>query len=63
MSGSLFGDDDFPPLSAAGAADAPLAERLRPKSLDEVVGLEELLGEKRFLRNAIETDRIPSMIF
>ncbi len=63
MTGSLFGDDDFPPPTAANAADTPLAERLRPTSLDEVVGLEELLGEKRFLRNAIETDRIPSMIF
>ncbi|MGZ5473675.1 MAG: replication-associated recombination protein A [Thermoanaerobaculia bacterium] len=41
----------------------PLAERLRPTSLDDVVGLEDLLGEKKFLRNAIETDRIPSMIF
>jgi putative ATPase len=63
MSGSLFGDDDFPAPAAANTADAPLAERLRPKSLDEVVGLEDLLGEKKFLRNAIETDRIPSMIF
>jgi putative ATPase len=63
MSGSLFGDDDFPPLSGGSDADAPLAERLRPKSLEEVVGLEELLGEKKFLRNAIENDRIPSMIF
>ncbi len=63
MTGSLFGDDDFPPPSPAADADAPLAERLRPKSLDEVVGLEDLLGEKKFLRNAIETDRIPSMIF
>jgi len=63
MTGSLFGDDDFPAPAAADTADAPLAERLRPKALDEVVGLEDLLGEKKFLRNAIETDRIPSMIF
>ena len=63
MTGSLFGDDDFPAPAAADTADAPLAERLRPKSIDEVVGLEDLLGEKKFLRNAIETDRIPSMIF
>jgi putative ATPase len=63
MTGSLFGDDDFPPPAASDTADAPLAERLRPKSLDEVVGLEDLLGEKKFLRNAIENDRIPSMIF
>jgi len=62
MTGSLF-DDDFPPPSAPAAGDAPLAERLRPTSLDDVVGLEDLLGEKKFLRTAIETDRIPSMIF
>jgi putative ATPase len=62
MSGSLFGDDTFPP-PAKTAADSPLAERLRPGSLEEIVGLEELLAEGRFLRNAIETDRIPSMIF
>ncbi len=62
MTGQLFGDDNFP-APVANAADAPLAERLRPKTLDEVVGLEDLLGERKFLRNAIETDRIPSMIF
>lgn len=63
MTGSLFGDDEFPAPAAAGTADAPLAERLRPSSLEEVVGLEDLLGEKKFLRNAIQNDRIPSMIF
>ena len=61
MTGSLFDDAAFPEL--ATPADAPLAERLRPKTLDEVVGLEDLLGKGKFLRNAIETDRIPSMIF
>src|SRR3954454_24288266 len=60
MSGSLFDSASFePPLPR----DAPLAERLRPKSLDEIVGLSEILGPGRFLRNAIESDRIPSMIF
>ncbi|HEY0371659.1 MAG TPA: replication-associated recombination protein A [Thermoanaerobaculia bacterium] len=63
MTGSLFGDDDFPAPAENNTADAPLAERLRPKSIEEVVGLEDLLGEKKFLRNAIENDRIPSMIF
>ena len=63
MTGSLFGDDALPPPTEKPGADAPLAERLRPQSLDEVVGLEDLLGEKKFLRNAIENDRIPSMIF
>ncbi len=60
MTGSLFDDAPFP---TAPKGDAPLPERLRPKELDEVVGLEELLGKGRFLRNAIESDRIPSMIF
>src|SRR6476661_7514553 len=60
MTGSLF---DNAPLPPTHPPDAPLAERLRPASLDEIVGLEDLLGEGRFLRNAIESDRIPSMIF
>ena len=60
MTGSLF---DAEPPEPPTPADAPLAERLRPTSLDDVVGLEELLGPGKFLRNAIENDRIPSMIF
>lgn len=43
--------------------DAPLAERMRPKTLDEFFGQEELVGEGGFLRRAITSDRIPSMIF
>jgi len=62
MTGSLFDDDAFTQPETVDA-ESPLAERLRPKALEDVVGLEELLGERRFLRNAIETDRIPSMIF
>jgi putative ATPase len=52
-----------PVEQAVTPPDAPLAERLRPKSLEDIVGLEDLLGSGRFLRNAIENDRIPSMIF
>ena len=59
MTGSLFDDASFPTVLPP---DAPLAERLRPKSIDEIVGLDDLLGEGRFLRNAIASDRIPSMI-
>src|SRR5437764_12567712 len=59
MTGSLFDNPSLPP---ALPTDAPLAERLRPRTLDEIVGLEDLLGEGRFLRNAIGSDRIPSMI-
>ncbi len=58
MTGSLFDEAPLPTLPP----DAPLAERLRPKTIDEIVGLEDLLGEGRFLRNAIASDRIPSMI-
>lgn len=40
----------------------PLAERMRPKSLDELVGHEDLVGENGVLRELILTDRVPSMI-
>ena len=63
MTGNLFGDAPPPIHDDTPRADAPLAERLRPRSLEEVVGLEDLLAPGRFLRNAIESDRIPSMIF
>ena len=53
----------FPDFSPKAPPDAPLPERLRPASLADVVGLHDLLDEGRFLRNAIESDRIPSMIF
>jgi putative ATPase len=61
MTGSLFDQASFDP--PPDRADAPLPERVRPKSIGEVVGLEDLLAPKKFLRNAIENDRIPSMIF
>ncbi len=41
----------------------PLASRMRPDDLDGFVGQEHLLGEGRLLRQLIEQDRIPSMIF
>jgi putative ATPase len=40
----------------------PLAERMRPKSLEELVGHEDLVGENGVLRELILTDRVPSMI-
>jgi putative ATPase len=42
---------------------APLATRMRPNNLGGFVGQEHILGKGRVLRRAIETDRIPSMIF
>lgn len=41
----------------------PLASRLRPKSLDEFVGQEHLLGKGKILRKLIEEDKISSLIF
>jgi putative ATPase len=43
-------------------AEAPLAERMRPSTLQEFVGQTPLLGEGKLLRRAIEQDRLTSMI-
>ena len=60
--GSLFDDD--PPVSGADAPPArtPLAERMRPRSLDEIVGQEALLAPGRPLREAIDADVLQSII-
>ena len=65
---SLFAAE-APPDAAAPAPDAqgaelavPLAERLRPRSLDEVIGQAHLLGPGKPLRVAFETGRLHSMI-
>jgi putative ATPase len=41
----------------------PLADRMRPKKMDEFFGQEKVLGEGSFLREAIVADRVPSLIF
>lgn len=41
----------------------PLAERMRPKMLADFLGQEKVLGEGSFLRQAIEEDRVPSLLF
>ena len=43
-------------------AGAPLATRMRPRSLDEFVGQEHILAPGKLLRRAIEADRLPSVI-
>ena len=45
------------------AADAPLADRMRPRTLDEFVGQEHIVGHGRLLRRAIEADQLSSLIF
>jgi putative ATPase len=47
---------------ALGAPPAPLAERMRPRTLDEVVGQEHLLARGKPLREVIESDRLPSIV-
>jgi putative ATPase len=59
--------DESPPdlFEARAARDpttTPLAERMRPETLDDFVGQGHIVGEGRILRRAIESDRIPSMI-
>jgi len=41
----------------------PLAARMRPQSLDEVVGQDHIIGEGRLLRRVIEADRLTNVIF
>ncbi|MFN8201018.1 MAG: replication-associated recombination protein A [Solirubrobacteraceae bacterium] len=64
MEGQLFPTADEPPPSAAPAADpsAPLPARMRPTTLDEVVGQAHLLGPGSALRRAIEEGRPHSML-
>jgi putative ATPase len=45
------------------AQDAPLAARMRPRSLDEFVGQEAIIGPGRLLRRAIQADQLSSLIF
>lgn len=44
-------------------AEAPLADRLRPDNLDDFIGQQNVVGQGKLLRQAIEKDEIPSMIF
>ena len=49
-------------VNAAGAARRPLAARMRPESISDLVGQEHILGEGKLLRRAIEADRLGSII-
>ncbi|HEY6361782.1 MAG TPA: replication-associated recombination protein A [Vicinamibacterales bacterium] len=74
MSGSLFDDGDDARRGGArrggppgppdpSAPGTPLAERMRPRTLDEVVGQDEILAPGKPLREAIERDLLQSIIF
>lgn len=57
------GPDLFAMPERTGKADAPLAERMRPRQFADFVGQEEIVGPDRPLRKAIEADRLSSVIF
>ena len=58
MQSDLF--DDGP--TAPSSAHVPLAERMRPRTFDEILGQQDVLGPGRPLREAIERDRLQSII-
>jgi putative ATPase len=67
--GSLFGDDDDSRTTAkrargprARAEGTPLAERMRPRTLDELLGQDDVLAPGKPLREAIERDLLQSII-
>jgi len=60
--GDLFGGDDIASIDARGDASRPLADRLRPRSLEEVVGQAHLLGPEGTLTRMLEAGRLGSLI-
>lgn len=50
-------------VSAFGGKETPLADRMRPETLDDFVGQKHILGKDSVLRKAIEEDKIQSLIF
>lgn len=63
MNEDLFGFADNERMNEPGSALAgPLAHRMRPRSLDDFMGQEKVLGPGKPLRQWIESDRVPSLI-
>jgi putative ATPase len=60
---SLFSKLPEQAVADVPAANQPLAERMRPRTLDEFIGQEKLLGPGKSLRVQIESDNIGSMLF
>lgn len=60
----LFAEPDEPEkVETEDDSNRPLADRMRPRSLDEFVGQEKIIGRGRALRRMIEEDRLSSLIF
>ena len=62
MSDSLFADEESAATGAPAAVDAPLAERLRPRTLAEVIGQRHLLAPGKPVAAAFAAGRLHSMI-
>jgi putative ATPase len=65
MTENLFSNQSLEPAAPAGATDhatAPLATRMRPRTLEDFVGQRHILGEGKLLWRAIKADRISSII-
>jgi putative ATPase len=58
----FFENDEKATASEAVSTSAPLAARMRPRTLEEFVGQEHILAPGKLLRRAIEADRMPSVI-
>src|SRR5512141_19572 len=54
--------DLFEHAAESDTASKPLAERLRPRRIEDFVGQEHVLGPGRGLRRAIEADQVPSLL-
>ncbi|NLJ10098.1 MAG: AAA family ATPase, partial [Treponema sp.] len=55
--------DDLFTAEGAGPPSGPLADRMRPRTLDEVIGQDHIVGPGRLLRRSIQADRLSSLIF
>jgi putative ATPase len=56
--GELFGKEE----GGIPSREAPLADRMRPRNLEEFLGQDHLLGQGKILRQSIDSDHLPSMI-
>ncbi len=52
-----------PPAPLYKGGNTPLADRIRPEKLEDFLGQDEIVGQGKLLRQAIESDNLPSMIF
>jgi putative ATPase len=63
LTGGLFAEEEAAPAAVEAERGAPLAARMRPRTLDEFVGQEKILGPGTLLRRRIERDELRSAIF